>query len=108
MGAHIESVQQLEREYILKKKQQEHLFYAVKNEIFLVDSTLKILDENKQREQQQVVFMVGDAAMTAHYRLGIGINTILDGSPLYLQLFDALRRSKRSGNDSDFLEQIRI
>ena len=108
--AHIESVQQLEREYILKRKQQEHLFYAVKNEIFLVDSTLKILDGNKQGEQQQVVFMVGDAAMTAHYRLGIGINTILDGFPLYLQLFDALRRSRRrkSGNDSDLLEQIRI
>merc|ERR1711971_721052 len=53
------------------------------------DSTVKTLGDGDN--SKQLVFSVGDAAMTAHYRLGIGINAILDGFPLYMQLFTAFR-----------------
>ena len=62
-----------------------------KNEIILAKDSLIYLDELKINPTSDVrykfVYLIGESAMSAHYRLGIGTNTILDGFNVYMQFF---------------------
>merc|ERR1712129_109309 len=80
-------------EYIILNERTQQMFRMVKGQIFLVDSSIKVMENT-----QQIVFFVGDSAMTAHYRLGIGINTILDGWALYNELFRTIQEKEYTLN----------
>ena len=66
-----------------------------KNEIILAkESLIRVENSNDNNNdddddnlQNQFVFLIGESAMSAHYRLGIGTNTILDGHKMYQKFF---------------------
>ena len=84
----IKNIKEMEK-MIIKNNKNNKNYNLIKNEIFLINSSLKILNDTKQ-----IIFFIGDSAMTAHYRLGIGINTILDGFYLYYKLFKIINNNK--------------
>ena len=67
-----------------------------KNEIILAkDSLIRFENKNKNKNKNrntnknrnQFVYLIGESAMSAHYRLGIGTNTIMDGYSIYTRFF---------------------
>ncbi|ETO23769.1 hypothetical protein RFI_13405 [Reticulomyxa filosa] len=83
----------------------EHKLRTVKTQIKLVQDVLAPLPmgDHSSTSSIQYVLIAGDAAMTAHYRLGVGINTILDGFAINTDFFEDFASTLHGHANDDML-----
>eukprot|EP01083_Nonionella_stella_P249197 861961_1 len=87
------SVAELKTKYLVQSVAENEQIMTLTHSIFLAERSMKLINDTIP------ILLVGDASMKAHYRLGVGINRIIDAYHEYVQFYEHMSKYMRGENE---------